>query len=113
MQASTHMNLPMAECESDADICMSDRLVPSRGTCGAVGQMKLERDENWAPRNEYHEVLSQNILGKECLENVKVLSYKHKPQKQEPVQGELRVLYSSNRDGAAKPRPTRAIPQSA
>merc|ERR1719199_1397479 len=102
MQASTHMNLPMAECESDADICMSDRLVPSRGTCGAVGQMKLERDENWAPRNEYQEVLSRNVLGKECLDNVKVLSYKHKPRVQEPTQNELKILYSSNKDGASR-----------
>merc|ERR1719478_846604 len=115
MQASTHMNLPMAECESDADICMSDRLVPSRGTCGAVGQMKLERDENWAPRNEYQEVLSQNVLGKESLANVKVLSYKHKPKQQEPMQNELKVLYSCNKDGAPKLRPksSRVLPQSA
>merc|ERR1719199_442869 len=115
MQASTHMNLPMAECESDADICMSDRLVPSRGTCRAVGQMKLERDENWAPTNEYQEVLSQNVLGKESLANVKVLSYKHKPKQQEPMQNELKVLFSSNKDGApkTKPKSSRVLPQSA
>jgi len=77
--------------------------------------MKLERDENWAPRNEYHEVLSQNVLGGESLANVKVLSYKHKPQRQEPRQNELKVLYSSNKDGAQKQKPksSRVLPQSA
>jgi cell division cycle protein 20 (cofactor of APC complex) len=77
--------------------------------------MKLERDENWAPQNEYHEVLSQNVLGKESLSSVKVLSYKHKPQRQEPNQNELKVLYSCNKDGAAKMRPksSRVLPQSA
>merc|ERR1719183_3475263 len=105
----------MDECRTDADVCMSDRLVPSRGTCGSVGQMKLERDENWAPQNEYHEVLSQNVLGKESLSSVKVLSYKHKPQRQEPNQNELKVLYSCNKDGAAKQKPksSRVLPQSA
>merc|ERR1719183_3372440 len=105
----------MDECRTDADVCMSDRLVPSRGTCGSVGQMKLERDENWAPQNEYHEVLSQNVLGKESLSSVKVLSYKHKPQRQEPNQNELKVLYSCNKDGAAKTRPksSRVLPQTA
>merc|ERR1719362_129370 len=94
---------------------MSDRLIPSRGTCGAVGQLKLEDDENWAPRNEYHEVLSQNVLGKESLANVKVLSYKHKPERQQPGQSDLRVLYSCNRDGGPKPRPktSRVVPQNA
>merc|ERR1719199_472892 len=115
MQASTHMNLPMEERKSDADVCMSDRLVPSRGTCGSVGQMKLEPNENWAPRNEYQEVLSQNVLGKESLANVKVLSYRHKPQRQEPKQNDLKVLYSCNKDGAPKQRPKSSciVPQSA
>jgi cell division cycle protein 20 (cofactor of APC complex) len=77
--------------------------------------MKLERDENWAPQNGYHEVLSQNVLGKESFSSVKVLSYKHKPQRQEPNQNELKVLYSCNRDGATKLRPksSRVVPQSA
>lgn len=77
--------------------------------------MKLERDENWAPRNEYHEVLSQNVLDKECLANVKVLSYKHKPQRQVADQNELKVLYSCNKDGTqkAKPKSSRVLPQSA
>jgi cell division cycle protein 20 (cofactor of APC complex) len=77
--------------------------------------MKLDRDENWAPRNEYHEVLSQNVLGKESLSNVKVLSYKHKPQRQDANHNELKVLYSCNKDGAGKLRPKtgRVVPQSA
>eukprot|EP00440_Ansanella_granifera_P067789 gb/GFBE01073538.1/.p1 GENE.gb/GFBE01073538.1/~~gb/GFBE01073538.1/.p1 ORF type:complete len:444 (+),score=94.25 gb/GFBE01073538.1/:1-1332(+) len=98
------------------DVCMSDRLIPSRGSCGEMSQLKLERDENWAPQNEYHEVLSQNVLGKECLSNVKVLSYQHKPKRQDPVLNELSVLYSSNRDAAAKAKPAksgRVLPQSA
>jgi len=110
------MNFPMEEyTRSDADVCMSDRLIPSRSSCESVGLLKLERDENWAPRNEYHEVLSQNVLGKESLSNVKVLSYKHKPKKQDPTQNDLKVLYSCNRDGAQKLRPKsgRVVPQSA
>lgn len=77
--------------------------------------MKLDRDENWAPTNEYQEVLSQNVLGKESLANIKVLSYKHKPKQPEPMQNELKVLYSCNRDGAPKTRPksNRVVPQSA
>lgn len=115
MSADAPITLPMEDVRADADVCMSDRLIPSRGTCGQVGQMKMERDENWAPRNEYHEVLSQNVLGKESLANVKVLSYKHKPMQQQTGVNELRVLYSSNRDGAAKQkhRAGRAVPQSA
>mmetsp|Transcript_26126 Transcript_26126/g.75421 ORF Transcript_26126/g.75421 Transcript_26126/m.75421 type:complete len:446 (+) Transcript_26126:56-1393(+) len=99
----------------EGDVCMADRLVPSRDTCGGVGQLKMERDENWAPRNEYHEVLSHNVLGKESLSSVKVLSYKHKPPRQDPAQNELRVLYSCNREGAPKPKPlvNRVVPQSA
>jgi len=109
------MDLPMQECKANGDVCMSDRLVPSRGTHSGVGQMKLQRDENWAPQNEYHEVQSQNVLGGECLDSVKILSYKHKPQRQEPLQNDLKVLYSCNKDGAAKakPRGTRVLPQSA
>lgn len=78
--------------------------------------MKLERDENWAPQNEYHEVLSQNVLGKESLANVKVLSYQHKPKMQDKAQNELSVIYSSNRDGAGKlklNKPGRVVPQTA
>ena len=97
-----------------ADVCMSDRLIPSRGSCTEVRQLKLERDENWAPQNEYHEVLSQNVLGKEALSNVKILSYQHKPMKQEASLNELRVLYSSNRDGTrSAARTCRQLPQSA
>jgi len=101
------------DVDSGPDGCTSDRLIPSRGTCGSVGQMKLDRDENWAPRNEYHEVLSQNVLGRDSLANEKVLSYKHKPQRQESAQNDLKVLYSCNREGAPKPKPTRALPQTA
>merc|ERR1719230_71629 len=106
------MNLPMEDRRKDDDICMSDRLVPSRGTCGSVGQMKLQRDENWAPQNEYQEVLSQNVLGGESLADVKVLAYKHKPQRQEANQNELKVLYSSNKDGGPKlkPKNSRVLP---
>jgi len=114
METNTPVNFPMEESKRDAHV-ISDRLVPSRGSCGSIGQMKLERDENWAPRNEYQEVLSQNVLGKESLANVKILSYKHKPNPQEPIQNELKVLYSSNKDGAPKQRPksSRVLPQSA
>merc|ERR1719420_2485886 len=101
------------ENKCDSDVCMSDRLVPLRGTCGSIGQMKMERDENWAPKNEYHEALSHNVLGKESLANVKILSYKHKPQCQQPAHNDLQVLYSSNRDGAPKQKPSRVIPQNA
>jgi cell division cycle protein 20 (cofactor of APC complex) len=115
MVLDSTMNLPMEECKPDADICMSDRLVPSRGTCGSVGQLKLERDENWAPQNDYQDVLSQNVLGKESLSNVKILSYKHKPQQRDMSQNELKVLYSCNKDGAPKLRPkcNRVLPQNA
>eukprot|EP00490_Sorites_sp_Unknown_P012335 CAMPEP_0114641488 /NCGR_PEP_ID=MMETSP0191-20121206/2285_1 /TAXON_ID=126664 /ORGANISM="Sorites sp." /LENGTH=429 /DNA_ID=CAMNT_0001853535 /DNA_START=30 /DNA_END=1319 /DNA_ORIENTATION=- len=95
------------------DVCMSDRLIPSRGTCSEVQQLKFERDENWAPQNDYHEVLSQNVLGKEALSNVKILSYQHKPVRQDPHLSELKVLYSSNREGKAAARPCRHLPQSA
>lgn len=92
---------------------MSDRLVPSRGTCSAAAQLKLERDENWAPQNEYQEVLSQNVLGKECLSNTKVLSYRHKPPRQEKGRDDLKVLYTGCRDAYSKPRATvsRVVPQ--
>ena len=47
--------LPQAKPHSrqDArDVCMSDRLIPNRQTCcDPVRQLKLERDENWAPQN--------------------------------------------------------------
>lgn len=99
-------------CKGD-DVCMSDRLVPLRGTCCSLGQMKMEPDENWEPKNEYQEVLSHNVLGKESLSNVKVLSYKHKPQCQQPLQNDLQVLYSSNRDTVSKHKPNRVIPQNA
>eukprot|EP00933_Yihiella_yeosuensis_P023779 TRINITY_DN18496_c0_g1_i1.p1 TRINITY_DN18496_c0_g1~~TRINITY_DN18496_c0_g1_i1.p1 ORF type:complete len:457 (-),score=69.10 TRINITY_DN18496_c0_g1_i1:849-2219(-) len=100
-----------------SDVCMSDRLVPSRGTCcSEVGNLKLERDENWAPQNNYHEVLSQNVLGKESLSNVKVLSYQHKPKFQDPMKNELQVIYSCNRDAATKLKPSkldRVVPKAA
>lgn len=94
---------------------MSDRLIPSRGTCREVSQLKLEKDENWAPQNNYQEVVSQNVLGKESLSNLKVLSYQHKPKRQDPALNELSVLYSSNKNGPkAKPNKTsRVVPQSA
>jgi len=110
-----NMNLPMEDNKADTDICMSDRLIPSRGTCGSVGQMKLERDDNWAPQNEYHEVLSSNVLGSENLSNIKVLSYKHKPKQQETSQNELKVLYSCNKENSqkVKPKTGRVVPQGA
>merc|ERR1719281_1519702 len=109
------MSLPMDSKLDDCDVCMSDRLIPSRSSCEKVNALKLERDENWAPRNEYHEVLSQNVLGKESLSNVKVLSYKNKPSQQQTGHNELKVLYSCNRDGAAKlrQRTGRVVPQTA
>lgn len=102
--------------EDARDVCMSDRLIPNRQTCcDPVRQLKLERDENWAPQNGYHEVLSQNVLGKEALNNVKILSYQHKPARQDPHLSELKVLYSSNRDAGHRShvRPSRHLPQSA
>jgi len=117
MPSDTTMSfLPMEETRGDSDVCMSDRLIPSRDTCGHISRMKLKGDENWAPRNDYHQVLSQNVLGKECLSDVKVLSYKHKPAQQKTGHNELKVLYSSNRDNAEKlklNRPGRVVPQSA
>jgi len=105
MDAGAAARFPLEERRAgDDDVCMSDRLVPSRGTCSSTGHLKLERDENWAPRNEYHEVLSKNVLGKESLSNAKVLSYRHKPARQEAGQNEFKVLFSNSRDGAAKPR---------
>mmetsp|Transcript_93683 Transcript_93683/g.242506 ORF Transcript_93683/g.242506 Transcript_93683/m.242506 type:complete len:437 (+) Transcript_93683:44-1354(+) len=115
MDASTaaRFNLEKRRVD-DENACMSDRLVPSRGTCSSTGHLKLERDENWAPRNEYHEVLSKNVLGQESLDNMKVLSYKHKPIRQEAAQNQFKVLFSNSRDSATKPRPAanRVVPQS-
>lgn len=94
-----------------------DRLIPSRrGSCGSLNQLKLERDENWAPQNGYQEVLSQNVLGTtRSLADVKVLSYQHKPQRpSSSPEASLHVLYSSNRE-ASKPKSNlgRVLPQSA
>jgi cell division cycle protein 20 (cofactor of APC complex) len=77
--------------------------------------MKLQRDENWAPRNEYEEVLSKNVLSTELLTDVKVLSYKHKPPQLQTGHNELKVLYSLSKDSASKQRfrATRTVPQSA
>jgi len=94
---------------------MSDRFIPSRSsTCSSVGHLKLEHDENWAPRNEYQAALSQNVLGEAGLEMCKVLSYQHKHQRQDPAQSQLQVLYSSGREGAKpKAKASRVLPQSA
>lgn len=117
MDVSNHVPGLKGDGKGCEDVCMSDRMIPSRLTCNALSQMKLENDENWAPQNDYQEVLSQNVLGAESLANIKVLSYKHKPQRQEPgaAQSQLQVLYSSNRtDPGARPRPAaRVLPQSA
>mmetsp|Transcript_4514 Transcript_4514/g.9192 ORF Transcript_4514/g.9192 Transcript_4514/m.9192 type:complete len:434 (+) Transcript_4514:92-1393(+) len=106
-------HLRLEDTRQNGDVCMSDRLVPSRGTCRPVGSLMLEDNENWAPQNEYQEVLSKNVLGRESLAGVKVLSYMHKPQRQEPNQNDLRVLYSCNREAAAKPKSpvARVVPQ--
>jgi cell division cycle protein 20 (cofactor of APC complex) len=123
MDASDPMGLHWEDCrpvrlDSNDDVFMSDRLIPSRGgTCcgGGVGQLRLERDENWAPRNEYDEVLSHNVLGKETL-NSKVLNYRHKPVRQDAFQNNLRVRHpSSSREGNARPKSKarRVLPQSA
>lgn len=98
--------------ENERDALMSDRLVPSRDTCGSVAHLRLQRDENWAPTNDFQEVLSQNVLGRE-LTNVRVLSYKNKPARQDPGQSELKVLFSHNRDGGARPRANRSVPHQA
>lgn len=76
--------------------------------------MMLENDENWAPKNEYHEVLSKNVLGKESLANVKILSYQRKPEAQAPSQNKLSVLYSCGREAAkVKAKSARVMPQTA
>jgi len=75
--------------------------------------MRLEPDENWAPNNEYQEVLSHNMLGKESLADQKVLSYRHRPQKTDSVQNELKAFFPTNRDAVSRPKATRVIPQSA
>mmetsp|Transcript_22138 Transcript_22138/g.61917 ORF Transcript_22138/g.61917 Transcript_22138/m.61917 type:complete len:444 (-) Transcript_22138:400-1731(-) len=116
MDTSAPTRFPLAErrLTEDDGVFMSDRLIPSRGgSCTSAGQLKLEIDENWAPRNEYHEVLSKNMLGKESLNDMKVLSYKHKPARQEAGQSEYRVLYTGSRDSASKTKAalTRVVPQ--
>jgi len=101
---------------SDGDVCMSDRLVPSRGTCSRVAQLKLEKDENWAPSNEYHELLWQNVLGTESLSSSKVLSYRHKPECKDRGIDEHQVLRTiSCNGGAIRPKPaiSRQVPQCA
>jgi len=106
---------PLEERRSDSTSCSSDRLVPLRGTCQRVNQMKLDRDEKWMPQNEYQHVLSQNVLGKECLDNLKVLRYKQTPLQQQSTENELRILYSAKQNGSEKQRfrPRRAVPQNA
>merc|ERR1719388_332609 len=91
------------EADLGADVHVSDRFVPSRGTARA-GSRKLERDENKPPANGYEEVLSWNVLGEESIKDVKILSYKHKPTRQQRGQSELKVLYSCNREGAGPRR---------
>lgn len=115
MDAAVLMDLQLDDNKPNVDVCMSDRFIPSRGTCGAVGQLKFKKDENWAPRNEYHEVLSQNVLGKESLSSTKVLSYKHKFRRQDPTQNELQLLHTYNRNDAArqKSKPSRVLPEKA
>eukprot|EP00933_Yihiella_yeosuensis_P049382 TRINITY_DN4622_c0_g1_i1.p1 TRINITY_DN4622_c0_g1~~TRINITY_DN4622_c0_g1_i1.p1 ORF type:complete len:537 (+),score=88.64 TRINITY_DN4622_c0_g1_i1:78-1613(+) len=103
VQCGINLGLSTLQANSSTDVCMSERLIPSRGTCNEVSKAKLTSgdEENWAPKNEYQEVLSQNVLGKESLANTKVLSYQHKPKRQDPAANEYAVLYSSNRDSAA------------
>jgi len=98
------------------DVCMSDRFVPSRGTLCANARLKLQRDENLAPRNEYHEVLSHNVLGKDALNGSRLLQYRLSMPLQDPTQGsEYRVMSACSREGATKfkQKPARALPQSA
>lgn len=114
MQTTSPARFPLEPRKSDDDgVCMSDRLIPSRGSCSSTNQLKLEIDENWAPRNEYHEVLSKNVLGKESLASTKVLSYRHKPARQETGQNEYRVLYSATKSTASKAKASasRVVPQ--
>eukprot|EP00927_Polykrikos_kofoidii_P013714 TRINITY_DN15960_c0_g1_i1.p1 TRINITY_DN15960_c0_g1~~TRINITY_DN15960_c0_g1_i1.p1 ORF type:complete len:457 (+),score=65.68 TRINITY_DN15960_c0_g1_i1:59-1372(+) len=116
MHIDIPIDLGLDELRPDADVCMSDRLVPSRGTCDGshVAHMKLDRHENWAPKNEYHEVLSQNVFGNTASGNVKVLSYKHKPLRQQTGVNELEVLYSENPAVTRqKQKIARTVPQSA
>uniref|UniRef100_A0A7S4QW40 CDC20/Fizzy WD40 domain-containing protein n=1 Tax=Alexandrium monilatum TaxID=311494 RepID=A0A7S4QW40_9DINO len=93
MGGTAPMDLQLDDNRCSSDICMSDRLIPSRGTCGDLGKFKLERDENWAPRNDYHEILSRNVLGPGALADARVLRYSHLPQqRQDSSQSLLQVL---------------------
>jgi len=98
------------------DVCMSDRFVPSRGTLCSSTRLKLQNDENWVPRNEYHEVLLQNVLGKEASTSSRLLQYRPSPPLQDPTHGNgYRVMSTCSHDGALKltQKPTRVLPQSA
>mmetsp|Transcript_4513 Transcript_4513/g.9186 ORF Transcript_4513/g.9186 Transcript_4513/m.9186 type:complete len:443 (-) Transcript_4513:56-1384(-) len=115
MTAGAGLDLCAERRRPATEVCTSDRFIPSRGsTCSLLSHLKLEDDENWAPRNEYQAALSQNVLGKDCLENSKVLSYRHKPQRQDPSQSQLQVLESSGRASSkSSAKAGRVVPQNA
>jgi len=101
---------------SDPDVCVSDRLIPSRDTVEKnVGRLKLERDENWAPQNQYQEVLSQSVFGNDCLGDKRVLSFKQKVERKsnEGVKDELRVLCSTPNDTLCRQKISRPIDKTA
>eukprot|EP00746_Dinoflagellata_sp_MGD_P002933 gnl/MRDRNA2_/MRDRNA2_105726_c0_seq1.p1 gnl/MRDRNA2_/MRDRNA2_105726_c0~~gnl/MRDRNA2_/MRDRNA2_105726_c0_seq1.p1 ORF type:complete len:429 (-),score=75.80 gnl/MRDRNA2_/MRDRNA2_105726_c0_seq1:259-1545(-) len=110
------MDIAVGGVSSDPDVCVSDRLIPSRDTVERnIGRLKLERDENWAPQNQYQEVLSQSVFGKEGLGDNKVLSFKRKVERKsnDSVKDELRVLCSIGPDTACRQKITRAIEKQA
>merc|ERR1719359_103121 len=110
------MDIAVGGVSSDPDVCVSDRLIPSRDTVERnIGRLKLERDENWAPQNQYQEVLSQSVFGKEGLGDNKVLSFKRKVERKsgDSVKDELRVLCSIGPDTGCRQKITRTIEKTA
>lgn len=108
-----------ARGDTEADVCMSDRLVPSRGgACEAMGRLRCERNENWAPTNEYQDLLARNMLGLEPA-SARVLNYRGGPGQRHPAgAGGFEVCPCG--DGSRAPwgagpaaSASRAVPQSA
>lgn len=59
---------------------MSERLLPSRSTCGPASTLKFQSKENWTPSNLYQETLAQCLLrGEPLAGGAKLLSYKPAP----------------------------------
>lgn len=114
MDAHSMACFPTEEKRHDDDVCMSDRFIPSRETTrSSTTNMKLSRKENWAPQNEYHHVLSQNILGQESLTDSKVMRYRSSPRWRDPFSSEYKISCVGASDGEIKPRAvaSRIVPQ--